>query len=156
MAPTHRVLRPRVTLDRASRKQTESNTMRAAIAIILLSVLPGVLCAHHSRADYDTSAFVEMEGELASMRWIKPHQSFEFLVEGADGEIESWTLEGSGTPQTDGVEILERFALDDDAARLNYTMTVSDPASFLEPVILAWRWIDIGERFSPHDLCEAE
>lgn len=331
--------------------------MRAQFAVFLFLVVPGIVCAHHSRADYDTSTFVEMEGELASMRWIKPHQSFVFLVEGADGEIESWTLEGSGvyslersgitkdlfpigervriagwrsrtrprgfflthmllpdgaelvllptanvdrrwsenyaggqwisepansqdgslfrtwstesldvfiqaglgievelteeamaakalasefdpcvasgmpsamvnplpiqlsdhgdfieirletfsvvrrvdmtisvdaetvplskygystgtwvgdvlevrttrvnwpwfddagTPQTDGVEILERFSLDDDAARLNYTMTVSDPATFVEPVTLAWQWIDIGEQFSPHDLCQAE
>lgn len=331
--------------------------MRAQFAIFLFLVIPGMLCAHHSRADYDTSEFVEMEGELASMRWIKPHQSFEILVEGAGGEIETWTLEGSGvyslersgitedlfpigervriagwqsrtrprgfflthmllpdgaelvllptanvgrrwtdnfsggqwisepansrdgslfrtwstesldvfiqaglgieveltedalaakalasevdpcvppgmpsamvnplpvrisdrgdhieihletfdvlrrvdmtnsvdaesvpaskygystgtwdgdvlevrttrvswpyfddagTPQTEGVEIIERFALDDDANRLNYTMTVTDPASFVEPVTLDWQWIDIGEPFAPHDLCPAE
>ena len=331
--------------------------MKARFAIALFWILPGTLCAHHSRADYDTSVFVEMEGELASMRWIKPHQSFEFLVEGARGEIETWTLEGSGvyslersgitedlfpigervriagwqsrtrprgfflthmllpdgaelvllptanvgrrwsdnfsggqwisepanrqdgslfrtwstesldvfiqaglgieveltedalaakalasdvdpcvppgmpsamvnplpvrisdrgdhieihletfdvlrrvdmtnrvdvesvpaskygysagtwdgdvlevrttrvswpyfddagTPQTEGIEIFERFSLDDDGNRLNYTMTVTDPASFVEPVTLAWQWIDIGEPFAPHDLCPAE
>ena len=37
--------------------------MRARIAIALFSFIPGILCAHHSRSDYDTSEFVEMEGE---------------------------------------------------------------------------------------------
>ena len=331
--------------------------MRARIAIAILSFIPGMLCAHHSRSDYDTSEFVEMEGELAAIRWIKPHQVFEFLVAGPSGEIESWSLEGSGVyslersgitedlfpvgeqvriagwrsrtrqrafflthmllpdgselvllptanvgrrwsddysggqwisepaenqerslfgvwstesldafiqaglgievqlteeataatvlatqtdpcvppgmpssmvnplpvrltdrgdhieihleafdvlrrvemtervdaatippskygystgtwdgdvlevrttrvnwpyfddagaPLTEAVEILERFSLDDDAARLNYTMTVRDPASFAEPVTLGWQWIDIGEQFLPHDLCQAD
>ena len=37
--------------------------MRARIAIALFSFIPEILCAHHSRSDYDTSEFVEMEGE---------------------------------------------------------------------------------------------
>ena len=36
--------------------------MRARIAIALFSFIPRILCAHHSRSDYDTSEFVEMEG----------------------------------------------------------------------------------------------
>ena len=338
-------------------KKTTAKTTTIRSAIFLLSVVPGILWAHHSRVEYDTSEFVEMEGVLAEMRWIKPHQSFTFLVERADGEIQRWELEGSGvyghersgitqdlfpvgervriagwqsrtrprgfflthmllpdgaellllptanarprwsddysggqwiseaaesderslfrvwstesldvfiqiglgievelteeaaaakaeaseidpcvppgmpsnmlnplpvrlsdhgdyieihleafdvvrrvdmtnradaatqpaskygysvgewdgtalevmttrvnwpffddagTPQTEGVEIRERFSLDDDSSRLNYTMTVTDPMSFIEPVTFGWQWIDIGEEFAPHDLCQAE
>lgn len=51
----------------------------------------------------------------------------------------------TGTPQTDSVEIVELFTLVDDKTRLNYSQTVTDPDSFLEPVTVSWYWADIGE-----------
>jgi hypothetical protein len=50
-----------------------------------------------------------------------------------------------GTPQTNNVEIMERFSLLDGKSRLSYRQTVSDPASFLEPLTTSWDWVDIGE-----------
>ena len=54
-------------------------------------------------------------------------------------------VDDAGRPQTEDVEILERFSLVDDGNVLRYTQTVIDPASLVEPVTLSWDWIDIGE-----------
>jgi hypothetical protein len=48
-----------------------------------------------------------------------------------------------GIPVSDGVEIVETFTLQDDGGRLDYTMTVTDPVMFTEPVLLdkSWLWL---------------
>ena len=48
-----------------------------------------------------------------------------------------------GIPVSDGVEIVETFTLQDDGSRLDYTMTVTDPVMFTEPVLLdkSWLWL---------------
>lgn len=47
-----------------------------------------------------------------------------------------------GIPLSDAVETVETFTLRDDGGRLDYTMTVTDPATFTEPVLLdkSWLW----------------
>ena len=45
--------------------------MRARIAIALFSFIPGILCAHHSRSDYDTSEFVISTMFCAAAWWAK-------------------------------------------------------------------------------------
>ncbi len=46
----------------------------------------------------------------------------------------------TGIPQSDAVHIVERFELNADGSRLEYEMTVTDPATFTEPVVLTKRW----------------
>jgi hypothetical protein len=48
-----------------------------------------------------------------------------------------------GIPLSEAVEIIERFTPTEDGSRLNYTMTVTDPATFTEPVPLEkyWLWL---------------
>ncbi len=61
-------------------------------------------------------------------------------------------LEGLvAAPQSEAVEIVERFALDTDAGELAYTLTATDPATFTEPVTAEryhiWRYrpgVEIG------------
>ncbi len=66
----------------------------------------------------------------------------------------SWPyFDDAGTPQTETVQILETFTPSDDGIRLDYTMIVSDAASFIEPVTLSWYWIDIGEQMFLDDTC---
>ncbi len=47
-----------------------------------------------------------------------------------------------GTPQSMAVDIVERFALSPDASRLDYEITVTDPATFTETISLDgyWTW----------------
>ena len=49
-----------------------------------------------------------------------------------------------GVPQSRAVEMVERFTLNDDETELDYDLTVSDPATFTEPVLapslFTWQW----------------
>lgn len=55
----------------------------------------------------------------------------------------SWPyFDQSGIPQSPEAELLERFAPSADGTRLEYSLTVTDPATFTEPVTLEkyWTW----------------
>ena len=60
-----------------------------------------------------------------------------------------------GIPLSDDVEIHERFVLSADERRLDYEMTVTDPATFTEPVTMTgyWRWHP-GEAVKPYNCIE--
>ena len=49
----------------------------------------------------------------------------------------------SGIPLSDSVETVETFSLQEDGGRLDYTLTITDPATFTEPVVLdkSWLWL---------------
>ena len=53
-------------------------------------------------------------------------------------------VDDDGRPQTDNVEVVERFALLNDGALLRYTQTVTDPSSLVEPMTVTWDMIDAG------------
>ena len=59
---------------------------------------------------------------------------------------------GTGIPQGPNAAIEERFALNADGSRIDYTMTVTDTATFTAPVTLhkAWEWRP-GEQVRPYD-----
>ncbi len=63
----------------------------------------------------------------------------------------------SGIPQSDAVEISEIFRLSDDRARLEYELTVVDPATFTAPVRLdkQWMWRP-GEQVRPYECTPQE
>ena len=45
-----------------------------------------------------------------------------------------------GTPQSERVEVVERFTLSADESRLDYEAVVTDPETLLEPAVFAWHW----------------
>jgi len=45
-----------------------------------------------------------------------------------------------GTPQSEGMEIVERFILNDSEGRLDYRVVLTDPATFTEPATLSGVW----------------
>jgi hypothetical protein len=58
-----------------------------------------------------------------------------------------------GTPMTQAMEIIERYTLSEDESRLDMTMTVTDSATFTEPVHLPgayWTWVP-GETIKPYN-----
>lgn len=59
---------------------------------------------------------------------------------------------GTGIPLGPGAAIEERFMLNGDGSRLDYTMTVADSATFTQPVTLrkAWEWRP-GEQVRPYE-----
>jgi hypothetical protein len=48
-----------------------------------------------------------------------------------------------GTPQTDAVELIERFTVTEDQSRLDYELTATDPAVLLRPSVRTahWMWV---------------
>ena len=61
----------------------------------------------------------------------------------------------NGYQQSDAIETLERFILNDAGSRLDYELTVTDPGLFTEPVVLrkSWRWVP-GDRVLPFNCTE--
>jgi hypothetical protein len=51
----------------------------------------------------------------------------------------------------------ERFSVSDDGSQLEYELTVVDPATFTEPVVLDKQWIwRPGEQVRPYDCTPAD
>jgi hypothetical protein len=60
-----------------------------------------------------------------------------------------------GIPQSPAAEILERFAPTEDGSRLDYSLTITDPATFTEPVTLSTYWIYVpGVELLPYRCAE--
>ena len=60
-----------------------------------------------------------------------------------------------GIPQSPAVEIVERFAPTEDGSRLDYSLTVADPATFTEEVTLSTYWIYVpGVELLPYQCAE--
>jgi hypothetical protein len=66
-------------------------------------------------------------------------------------EIDYPHFDGRGIPLAPGARVEERFTLNADGSRLDYTMKVTDTATFTEPVTLAkqWEWRP-GEQVRPY------
>lgn len=58
----------------------------------LLSATPGM--AHHSfSAVFDVARPVEMTGTITRIEWTNPHAWIHIAVEGAEGNVENWSVE---------------------------------------------------------------
>ena len=58
-----------------------------------------------------------------------------------------------GIPQSEAVEIVERFTLSEDETKLDWTATLVDPETFTEPITMAemhWEWIP-ENRIKPYN-----
>ena len=49
-----------------------------------------------------------------------------------------------GTPQSEDVRVLERYTLSEDQSRLDFHMTIIDPATFTEPATFDKYWLAMG------------
>ena len=65
--------------------------MKFAVAF-LLAAIP--LAAHHStKAMYDTSKIVTLEGTVTHSEWVNPHGIVYMDVKEADGKVVNWKIE---------------------------------------------------------------
>ena len=71
----------------------------------------------------------------------------------------TWTTfdHAIGIPQSDAVELVERFTPSVDGSRLDYALTVTDAATFTQPVVMDkyWLWIP-GVQVEPYDCTVSE
>lgn len=64
-------------------------------------------------------------------------------------------IDSSGLPQGPSSSIVERFMPSADGTRLNYTMTITDPATFTAPLELKRSWVwRPGETVKPYNCIE--
>jgi len=57
-----------------------------------------------------------------------------------------------GTPQSELIESVERFTLSEDESRLDYEVTITDPETLLEPLVVSWHWKWVpGEALGPYN-----
>ena len=61
----------------------------------------------------------------------------------------------NGLPQSEDMETVERFTVNEEGSRLDYELVVTDPWLFTEPVMLgkSWRWIP-GDAVLPFNCAE--
>ena len=57
---------------------------------------------------------------------------------------------GRGAPQSEAVEVLERFTLSEDQSRFYYHTTVTDPATFTAPATVEGYWVALNETVEPY------
>ncbi len=68
----------------------------------------------------------------------------------------SWSyFNQRGLRQSEAIELVERFSPSEDGARLDYELTVTDPALFTEPAVItkSWVWVP-GDEVLPFDCTE--
>ena len=55
------------------------------------------------------------------------------------------------TPQSEDVQMVERYTLSEDQSRLNYVITITDPSTFTEPATITGQWLALGEILPIYD-----
>jgi hypothetical protein len=60
-------------------------------------------------------------------------------------------FDNAGTPQSTAVEIVERYTLSEDQARLSLHVTVTDPTTFTAPAKIESHWLALGHTIDRYD-----
>jgi Family of unknown function (DUF6152) len=60
-------------------------------------------------------------------------------------------FDNAGTPQSTAVEIVERYSLSEEQARLSFRVTVTDPATFTTPAVIDSHWLALGHTVDRYD-----
>ena len=79
--------------------QTRMIVAIVGVALALAAILAAIpVRAHHAfAAEFDIDSPLTLEGKLAVWEMINPHSWFHIDVEGPDGEVVRWEVEG-GSP----------------------------------------------------------
>ena len=79
--------------------QTRMRVAIVGVALALAAILAAIpVWAHHAfAAEFDIDSPLTLEGKLAVWEMINPHSWFHIDVEGPDGEVVRWEVEG-GSP----------------------------------------------------------
>jgi hypothetical protein len=93
--------------------------------------------AHHSRAQYDQTKYVELSGEIVKMRWRNPHIVYHMRVTGENGEEETWMLEAGSIYMLERTGITENpLNIGDQVKIAGYAAKRGNPEFYLQNVML--------------------
>ena len=106
---------------------------------------------------YDTERTIHMDRAVAPAD--EPHSRLGFSIGRWDGDslvvtttrVDWPFFDNAGTPQSSAVEIVERYSLSDDQARLSFRVTVTDPATFTVPAVIEGHWLALGHTIDRYD-----
>jgi hypothetical protein len=77
--------------------------MKYVVVIAVLFVATGAIPetnAHHAfAAEFDADRPIVLRGKITRIEWINPHSWIHMAVQGSDGAMQKWMVEG-GTPNT--------------------------------------------------------
>ena len=59
-------------------------------------------------------------------------------------------FDGIGTPQSEAIELVERFTVSEDQTRLDYRLTITDQPTFSEPAVYERYWVALGAAIRPY------
>jgi uncharacterized protein DUF6152 len=68
-----------------------NNTKAAILCLAGLLIIPALLFAHHSEANYDHETLWVMKGTVTKMDFVNPHIIIHFDVKTKSGETEDWS-----------------------------------------------------------------
>jgi uncharacterized protein DUF6152 len=112
--------------------------------------------------EYDAMRTIHMEPDAAARRESAAPSPLGFSLAGFDGRALVVTTTKVTPSLFDGVvpgvalspdaELIERFSPSEDGARLDYRITIHDPATFTEPVSFERHWINVpGAKILPYN-----
>ena len=73
--------------------------------VMLVFAATGVSLAHHSLAQFDTTAAVRVKGIIVHVAWINPHSVLYVDEKRPDGKTQRWAAEGPAARQLDRLGI---------------------------------------------------
>ena len=115
------------------------------VIVMLLEEYDSVRRIYMSPEDVDESASASLLGRSVG-RW----EGETLVVETT--AIDYGFFNNAGIRQSPAVETEERFTLNEDGSMLAYELTVTDPATFTEPVVQGKSWVwRPGEEVRPYD-----
>jgi hypothetical protein len=85
--------------------KTERISCASFVLALVCAATPAAIRAHHSTAEYDSSAIVEAKGVVTKVLWQNPHVRLEISTESLDGVTEPWLLEGQSPGDLDRARI---------------------------------------------------
>jgi len=109
----------------------------------------GIVRRIELRTDVDPASIPASKQGYSVGRWLDGGSTLEVRTT----RINWPWFDDAGRPQTEDVEVTERFTVAGTGDRLEYSQTVTDPASFVEPVSIGWYWVDIGEQLLVQQTC---
>ena len=60
-------------------------------------------------------------------------------------------FDNAGSPQSEAVEIVERFSLNDEQTELTFLVTVTDATTFTAPAVIEGKWLARGHTIARYD-----
>jgi|TARA_B110000483_G_scaffold243659_2_gene335025 hypothetical protein len=96
--------------------------------LVLLTILPLTLSAHHSRSEF-SSEVIEIEGELLDVLWRNPHAGLQIKVTSDAGVDEVWRVETFASPN-----LFSRMGVNEEHFNIGQRIRVAGSVSEKRPL----------------------